>query len=51
MSEAYSKPRQTSKTIKHGENPGIVEQFIQAFLGIFRDFQQYLAMFRHTEGH
>ena len=25
-----------------------LEQFIQAFSGIFKDIQQYSAMFRHT---
>ena len=49
MSEAYSKPRQLSKIIKHIENPGKSEYFIQVFSGIFRNIQQYSALFRHIE--
>ena len=37
MTDAYSKPCQVSKMIRHIKNPGTVKQFIQVFSEIFRD--------------
>ena len=46
MSEAYSKPCQISKIIRHNENPGIVRTVYSGISYIFRDNQQYSVMFR-----
>ena len=46
MPEAYSKPCQISKIIRHNENPGIVRTIYSSISYIFRDIQQYSVMFR-----
>ena len=48
--DAYSKPCQTSKMMRHIENPGIVRT---VYSGIFRDIQQYstILRLRHIEAY
>ena len=41
MPEAYSKPCQISKIVRHIENPGIVRTVYLAFSKIFKDSQGY----------
>ena len=48
MPEAYSKPSQISKMMRHIENSGFVRTF---YSDVFRDIQRYSVMFRHIEGH
>ena len=48
--DAYSKPFQTSKMMRHIENPGTVRT---VYSGIFTDIQQYSAILRlrHIEAY
>ena len=39
MPEAYSKPCQISKMMRHIENPDIAKKFSQAFSGTFSNIQ------------
>ena len=47
MPEAFSKPCQISKMMRHIESPDI-EQFIQGFSDIFSDIQQDSPMLTHA---
>ena len=46
MSEAYPKPFQTCKMIRHIANPGIVKT---AYSDIFRDIQGHSVIFSHVQ--
>ena len=48
MPEAYSKPCQISKMMRHIEIAGIVRT---VYLGIFRHVQGHLAILRHTQAY
>ena len=48
MPEVCSKPCQTSKMIRHIENPGIVRPID---LGIFRHIQGHPAIFTHIQAY
>ena len=48
MPEAYSKPCQISKMMRHIENSGIVRT---VFSGIFGNIQGYLAIFNHDQAY
>ena len=60
MPEAYSKPYQISKMMRHIENSGIVKTVYSdifrdsqehSAIFLFRNIQEHSAMFRHIEGH
>ena len=48
MPDAYSKPCQISKIMRHIENPEI-EQLIQAYSGTFSNIQAYSGTSRHIQ--
>ena len=48
MHEKYSKPCQTSKTMRYIENHGIAET---VYSGIFRYTQEHSAIFSHVQAH